>query len=102
MNSSKSHEYEVELRKAKGLTPAIPAAESKRRLRRCRELMKRDGFDALFVYGSPYECHFVRYLANYVGPLNITEFFLMLATNGSEVLFIDKPYNLENAKEMSW
>lgn len=44
-----------ELRKAKGLTPVQPRSEFEIRIKRCKELMKERGFDALLVYGAPYE-----------------------------------------------
>jgi len=91
-----------EIRKAKGLAPQAPRAEFADRVKRCRKLMKQKGFDAVMVYGSPFEPSWIRYLANVIHPFILSQSYLLLRRSGEPVLLIDFPVFLPSVKQMSW
>lgn len=57
--------------RGRGVIERLPDDVWQERLRRCREVMSRDGMDVLLVYSGGYEVggyEWVRYFANYVDP----------------------------------
>lgn len=89
-----AEDYETEKLKARGVAPPVPDSEIQDRIARLRELMARDGFSAVLVYGAPDEPSWIRYLANYVHPFVIAESFLLVAPEGDPILFTDREWVL--------
>lgn len=96
-----AEDYETERLKARGVAPPVPDSEIQDRIARLRELMARDGFSAVLVYGAPDEPSWIRYLANYVHPFVIAESFLLVAPEGDPILFTDREWFLPQIREMA-
>lgn len=94
--------YASEVRKAKGLSPKVPQEELENRIQRCKKLMRKEGFDALLVYGSPYEPSWIRYLANVIHPFILSQSYLLLPLEGNPVLLTDHKFFLSTLKKMTW
>ena len=93
---------EADYRMSKGLTPEVPIKELRERYRRAQRNCEEFGFDAVLVYGSPAEPSWIRYLANYVHPFQISDSFLVLAPRRPPTLLVDRDWFLDVAREMSW
>lgn len=94
--------YSDELRKARGLSPVVPVKELESRLKRCRELMKKENYDAILIYGSPYEPSWVRYLTNAIHPFILSQYYLLLHLDRDPILLIDHDFFLPAVKKMTW
>lgn len=90
-----------EERKSKGLTPVIPKSEIDARIKRCKKLMKEQGFDALLVYGSAFEPSWVRYLANLVHAFALAQSYLLVPIDHDPILLVDQKFYIPSAKEMT-
>lgn len=103
MSWQEDHFLANELRKAQGRAPEVPGAEARSRLDRMRALMKEAGHEALLIYGGAApQPDWIRYFTNYVQPFPVGGSFLFLDQHGRETLMIDCPWNLEDAKQMSF
>lgn len=80
----------------------VPRRELENRVKKCKKLMKEEGFDAILVYGSPYEPSWIRYLANLIHPFILSQSYLLLALERDPVLLIDHKFFLRTAKKMTW
>ena len=94
--------YASEVRKAKGLSPKVPPEELENRIQRCKKLMRKEGFDALLVYGSPYEPSWIRYLANVIHPFILSQSMLLLPLEGNPVILTDHKFFISTLKNMTW
>lgn len=91
-----------EVRMALGFSPAVPAAEAQGRLARARDFTRARGLEAVLHFGNARYPDPVRYLANYVHPFGAATSFLLVQADGDPVLAIDRWWDLETAREMSW
>ncbi len=84
------------------MTPEIPKGEIDSRIRRCKNLMKKEGFDAILVYGSPYEPSWIRYLANVIHSFILSQSYLLVSLDRDPVLLTDHKFFMDSMKKMSW
>jgi Xaa-Pro aminopeptidase len=97
----RSAQYQDELRKSRGLSPEVPPEELQNRLRRLRKIQESKGIDAILLYGSSWQSAIIRYLVNYVSAYRGSESFLLIPREGEPVLFVDQPWYLKHAAEMT-
>jgi Xaa-Pro aminopeptidase len=65
--------------------------------------MNREGFDAVLIFGGAApQPDWIRYFSNYVQPFPVGGAFLFISAIGTETLLVDCPWNLKDAKKMSW
>jgi Xaa-Pro aminopeptidase len=88
-------------RMAQGLTPELHDSEVRSRWSRLRAAMAAEEFDVVLVFGSPVEPTWMRYLANYVHPFILDESIAVFSRRGEPVLLIDRPWFIDQAREMS-
>ena len=98
----KQDRYNDEIRKSQGFSPELPQNEIDDRLRRLREGLKADGIDAAFIFGSPLDPTWVRYYANYIPAVQVSEAMLFVSAKEKEpILLIDRDWYLAAAKEIT-
>ncbi|MCZ7573271.1 MAG: Xaa-Pro peptidase family protein [Ardenticatenaceae bacterium] len=95
-------DIKAELRKARGLSPEVPTEEGEGRLVRCRHLIKEAAYDAALFFGRTSFPDPIRYLTNYVHPIGSTKSLLLLPMCGNPILLLDIPWDVANARKMSW
>ncbi len=95
---------EIQERLANGLLPELPLEVWKDRIRRCRALMEKRGYEAFLVYSAGQAMsgrEWVRYFANYEHPLWNSEAIIVIPLDSEPTFIHNHEWLEEQTKEMS-